>query len=124
MVSAADKPSHCAFSSCLPRIQTSQVTDDSELALALAHALVQAGPAPDAAAALGSAEGGGGGGGAGGGGQELLPLDRIAAWYGAWLLSHPFDVGESPSWGAVMRRVHTAMQHSDMQQSSTAVCVH
>ncbi len=47
-----------------------QITDDSELALALASGLSQGDP------------------------SEGFPAEHVAQSYGAWLNSHPFDVGE------------------------------
>jgi ADP-ribosylglycohydrolase len=48
-----------------------QVTDDSEMALCMAQALVDT-PASSCA----------------------VPLDTVAAWYGKWLHSPPYDIGE------------------------------
>jgi ADP-ribosylglycohydrolase len=48
-----------------------QVTDDSEMALCMAQALVDT-PAS----------------------SRAVPLDMVAAWYGKWLHSPPFDIGE------------------------------
>ena len=48
----------------------SQITDDSELALCLGGALAGADP------------------------SAPVPLDAVAFWYGRWLDSPPFDIGE------------------------------
>lgn len=49
-----------------------QITDDGELTLALLHALAE---------------------------SPEWSLDRIASWYGRWLNSHPFDIGNATSAG-------------------------
>ncbi|KAF6251910.1 ADP-ribosylation/Crystallin J1 [Scenedesmus sp. NREL 46B-D3] len=49
-----------------------QVTDDSELALCMAQALLNS-PAS----------------------SRTVPLDTVAAWYGKWLHSPPFDIGST-----------------------------
>ena len=60
------------------RIASGQITDDTELALSLAHALVEAAtPIP----ADGHVEHGG------------LPSSCIARWYSKWMSSPPFDCG-------------------------------
>jgi hypothetical protein len=57
--------------SALHRVHFLQVTDDSEMTLCMAQALVDT-PAS----------------------SRAVPLDMIAAWYGKWLHSPPFDIGE------------------------------
>ena len=54
----------------------SQVTDDSELALCLAHGLAGSNEPP----------------------SSTPPLDDIAKWYGEWINSPPFDIGNVPGW--------------------------
>lgn len=65
-----------------------QITDDSEMAMCLARALSQ---------------------------HEVstqLPVDDIAAWYGKWLQSPPFDIGKEAS-----TSTHIVVSHSSMDGS-------
>ena len=64
------------------RIAAGQITDDTELALSLAHGLLEAAtPIPVAT----QVEHGG------------LPSSCIARWYSKWIASHPFDCGQTCS---------------------------
>ena len=60
------------------RLQPGQITDDTELALALTHALLEAATPITANAPHGG-----------------LPASCIARWYGRWMKSPPFDVGNT-----------------------------
>lgn len=59
------------------RVAPGQVTDDGELTICLLHALA---------------------------GEREFSLDRVAGWYGRWLRSSPFDIGNATNAGLAPAR--------------------
>ena len=86
------------------RLQPGQITDDTELALALAHALLEGATPVTDGAALGG-----------------LPASCVARWYGKWMSSAPFDVGNTCA--ASMGQAVDMTEANDSTDAPAKACI-